>query len=363
MKPHYIAVTLTLLFFSSPAADAASPWGLKPGPVELQSAGPIAFGPDGVLIVGDAKAAAVYAIDTEDHAKAGKDVSLNVSGLSASITEKLRAKSLSIVDMAGNPLSKNIYLSTLFDGRPSIIRVLTAGEIERVGLDKVQHARVEIEGAPDDKVVGQGRRRRNLRGESITDIAYSDGRVLVSGLSKGDAPSAVREFDFPFSENSRATSVEIYHGAHGRFETYAAIRTFVPFNIDGKPSLLAGFTCTPLVKFPLDALSGGGTVRGTTVAELGNRNRPLDMIVYQKDGKDYLLMANSSRGVMKISTADIERENGITERVSGGGVAGQEYETIDSLKGVVQLDQFDAQHAAVLVKMDDKDVLKVIDLP
>jgi len=30
------------------------------------------------------------------------------------------------------------------------------------------------------------------------------------------------------------------------------------------------------------------------------------MIVYQKDGKDYLLLANSSRGVMKVTTEKIE---------------------------------------------------------
>jgi hypothetical protein len=27
-------------------------------------------------------------------------------------------------------------------------------------------------------------------------------------------------------------------------------------------------------------------VMGTTIAELGNRNRPLDMIVYQKNGRN-----------------------------------------------------------------------------
>jgi hypothetical protein len=35
--------------------------------------------------------------------------------------------------------------------------------------------------------------------------------------------------------------------------------------------------------------------QGKTVAELGNRNRPIDMIVYEKDGKEFLLIANNSR--------------------------------------------------------------------
>ena len=52
------------------------------------------------------------------------------------------------------------------------------------------------------------------------------------------------------------------------------------------------------------------------MAELGNRNRPLDMVVYNKGGKDYLLMANSARGVMKVDLTDVDKSNGITERVA-----------------------------------------------
>ena len=107
----------------------------------------------------------------------------------------------------------------------------------------------------------------------------------------------------------------------------------MPFTIDGEPNILAGFTCTPLVKFPVKNSKPGKKVRGTTVAELGNRNRPLDMIVYKKGGKDYLLMANSARGVMKVSTKNIERTDGITEPVTGGGIAGQTYDTIKELEG------------------------------
>ena len=41
-------------------------WGLKPGSVELKSAGPLAFGPDGILFVGDPTSATVYAVSTGD---------------------------------------------------------------------------------------------------------------------------------------------------------------------------------------------------------------------------------------------------------------------------------------------------------
>ncbi len=178
------------------------------------------------------------------------------------------------------------------------------------------------------------------------------------------APSAVREFDFPFTEGASGFRVEIYHAAHGRSEDYAPIQTFVPFNIGGEPSLLAGYICTPLVKIPVGKFDNQSTVKGTTVAELGNRNRPLDMIVYQQQGKNFLLMANSARGVMKISTENIEENRGLTEPVRGGGVAGQPYETIESLQGVVQLDKLDDQHALVVIQKEDAPLtLKSVELP
>ena len=59
----------------------------------------------------------------------------------------------------------------------------------------------------------------------------------------------------------------------------------------------------------------GEKVTGETVAELGNRNRPLDMVVYEKDGENYLLMANNARGLMKISLDEISAVEAITERV------------------------------------------------
>jgi len=127
--------------------------------------------------------------------------------------------------------------------------------------------------------------------------------------------------------------------------------------------MLAAYTCTPLVKVPVSELKAGAHIKGTTIAELGNRNRPLDMIVYQKDGKDYLLMTNSSRGVMKIPTEGAGDAPGITAPVQGKKGLG--YETIDSLKGAEQMDQLDDHHAVVLIKSDaDGSMnLRTIELP
>ncbi len=89
------------------------------------------------------------------------------------------------------------------------------------------------------------------------------------------------------------------------------------YRIENEPYLLAAYTCTPLVKVPVSDLKAGAHVKGTTIAELGNRNRPLDMIVYQKDGKDYILMTNNSRGVMKIPTEGAGSAESITQPRAG----------------------------------------------
>jgi hypothetical protein len=60
----------------------------------------------------------------------------------------------------------------------------------------------------------------------------------------------------------------------------------------------------------------GQKVQGVTVAELGAGNRPLDMILYKKDGTDFLLMSNNSRGVMKIRAGDVAGASPITAPVT-----------------------------------------------
>ena len=121
----------------------------------------------------------------------------------------------------------------------------------------------------------------------------------------------------------------MYHGAHGQFETAAPVRTFMTYDIGGKPSVLAAYTCTPLVKIPVEEFKPGAKIKATTIAELGNRNRPLDMIAYKKGGKDFILMANSARGVMKLdakrtSTSTTQRRRS-TSRIADK--AGVPYET------------------------------------
>lgn len=343
--------------------------GMQEGKPALKSMGPLAFGPDGILLVADTKGAAVVAIATGDTTPDATAKPLNVEAVNQKVAALLgtSVEQILIDDMVVNPISHNVYLAVSRGRGPTATPVLVRvndkdSQIEVINLEKVKFSRGELPDAPVEGVVGAGNRESNPRRESITDIAFFQDRVLIAGLSNEEFASTLRAIPFPFKTVANGTSVEIYHGAHGRFETRAPVRTFVPFKVGNEPSVLAAYTCTPLVQFPLSDLKPGAKVKGKTVAELGNRNRPLDMIVYQKDGKDYLLLANSSRGVMKISTDNIENADSITAPVPGGGKKGQPYETIASWKGIDQLDELDAQNA-VVVRRAEGGALNLESLP
>jgi hypothetical protein len=345
------------------AADA----GLKEaGKPDLKSAGPIAFGPPGVLFVADPQGGAIFAIGVDAPAK-GDVKEVKVDGIDAKVAAALgtKAADITINDLAVQPGTSNVFLSVSRgkgpDAQAVIVRTGADGKISTLPLEKVSYDKLPLGNVPD---ASQKDRRGNpVRNESITDLAFFEGKLFIAGLSNEQFASKLRSVAWPFQSADAGTSVEVYHGAHGALETRSPVRTFVPFNVGGEPQLLAAYTCTPLVRFPISELKEGAKVRGTTVAELGNMNVPLDIVAYEKDGKNYLLIANNKRGVMKVNTESIEKQAGITEQVKGGGTAGLKYDTIGELKGVEQLDKLGDKQAVLLVRTDSGLNLQTIALP
>jgi hypothetical protein len=358
-NPLLIAAVGSLVLLAT--AAQAEPQGMRTGKVELKSAGPLAFGPEGVLFVGDSADGSIVALATGD-TKAGKVPPADIKAVNEKIAALLGSApdQILINDAVVNPLSKYVYLSVTRGRGPQaqavLLRTNAKGQLEELGLDKIAHAKAALPNAPE--AGKKDPRGRDLRVEAITDVEFSAGHVIVAGLSNEEFSSNLRSIPYPFVEVDTGSSVEIYHGAHGRYETNSPVRTFVSYNIAGQPHILAAYTCTPLVKFQLSDLKPGNKVMGTTIAELGNRNRPLDMIIYRKGkgeaASDYILMNNSSRGVMKMSTQGIADMEAITARVPE--TAGLPYETLADLKGVEQLDRWDDATAMLLVKSDSGSV-------
>ena len=333
---------------------------LKKGAPDLKSAGPLAFGPEGILFVGDPQGAAVFALDTGDRTAAKAADRPKVEAIDEKIASMvgIESKQLLLNDVAVNPISGNVYLSLSRgkgpDAAPLLFRVDRSGKIEEFGLKDVKFAKAALPNAVEGK----------KRQDAITHLAFVKGRVYIAGLSNEEFASNLRSIPFPFDAADKGASVEIFHGSHGQLETKSPVRTFVEYDVGNEPNLLAAYTCTPLVKIPVADLKPGQTVKGVTIAELGNGNRPLDMIVYQKGGKDFLLMANSKRGVMKVPLDGVAKAEPITKPVTTV-TAGIQYETIKGLDGVEHLDVFDKDHALVVVraKTDGPATLDTVELP
>lgn len=352
------AVPCSTLLTSGAMADH----GLHKGTPALQHAGPMAFGPDGVLLVGDSLSASIFAIDTGDTASSATETAVNIDGIDKKIAAMIGSsvEETVINDMVVNPNSGNIYFSVSRgkgpDATPIIFRVDQKGNVEEFALKDVDFAQAAFDNAPEN---GEGR-RGNPRLSAITDIQFDNGKVIAAGLSNEEFASKLRVFDFPFNGKDTATSVEVYHGAHGKLETQSPVRTFITY----ENTVLAAYTCTPLVTIPVEDLKGE-KIMGKTVAELGNRNQPLDMIIYKKGDQDYLLLSNSARGVMKmkLSKNDLNSVDAIKSHVSDGKTAGLEYETMP-IEGVVQLDKLGQNHAVLLVANTAGSIdLKTIALP
>jgi len=352
-------------------ADGAH--GMQVGTPELKTVGAITFGPDDVLFVADTTRAAIVAIDVADPGDDAAGGALEVDDLGTRLAALLGCADDDVVvrDLAVHPRTGNVYLSVMRglgeEATPLIVRVdRTSGEMSEVDLTDVAFSEVTIPSAPaldDERTdVQQGKApgaerfefsgtelwlsRPPIRTATVTDMAYVDGELIVAGMSNEEFSSTLRRIPFPFAGEVADTQLEIFHVSHGKWETAAPIRTFIPY--EGGASILASYTCTPLVHFSLADITPGARATGRTVAELGFGNQPLDMVSFTQDGDEYLLVAHSRHPLMKISCRDVDAQGALTEPKEPVGVA---FEELD-VPGVTRLATLDDEHVLALQRDD-----------
>lgn len=354
---YVLAVSLSAVLLVASTNRNAPLGGFESGTPTIQSISALAFGPDGVLFIGDSKSASVFAIDTKDKTAVAKAATVEMKNVDQKIAALLgtEAKNITIQDMAVNPISKKIYCAVQnADGTP-VLLTIEGDKVSPVSLKNISYSTVSINNAPAEDAKDQ--RGRPLRVWAISDLNYSDGKVLVSGLSNQEFSSTFRTIPFPFANKQDQASLEIYHAAHGRYETYAPIKTFTTAELNGKKYLVASFTCTPLVLFPMDELKAGKHVKGRTVGEFGSGNSPLDIISLKKGDESILLMANSSRPVMRVKYKNLETyEGSLTEPVSESyATAGVDFVTLPVVN-VLHLDKLDDSQVVLLQRKANGDL-------
>ncbi len=351
-----LTLTLVLGMF---IASAKEP-GMKKGTPEIVSLSVLEFNKDGILFIGDSKGGTVYAIDLNDKEKSSNDKPLNILDLEGKLAGMLgtTADNIMIHDMAVNPISQNVYLS-VSRGRAKwtsrwetpndlsdanvLIKVSPDGSMSEATLENVEFSSVSIPNPIDPSVEHRWKKGAKLRSDAITDIAFDGENIYIAGLSNEEFRAAMWKAPFPFKSDVKANTLEIFHGAHGKWETASPVRAFLPYELNNQKQLLAAYLCTPLVTIDASKLEDGQHVKGRTVAEFGAGNFPIDMVLYQNQGKDYILMSNSALPLLLFDPEDVANYKGeITEEVEGY-LAGVSY-TPRSGAGVQHLSDFNQKY-------------------
>ncbi|MEM6895143.1 MAG: hypothetical protein AAF554_15715 [Bacteroidota bacterium] len=272
---------------------------------KLSGASILAFGPENVLFIGDSKGARILAVPTEA-AELKDAVPFNMEGFDILLAEKLgiAPRDVIINDMKIHPVSQEAYVSVKLGHQPdaeSVIAVANPMTADIRFLDIPESSTSVILNNPASTELSFWK-ETPASALNITDIDYHEGYIYVAGLTNSEFASTLRKIAYPFSnEQESVNRIEIYHAVHAQNETRAPIRTMLFDEVDGASTLLASYTCTPLVTIPTDEIQSEADIKGKTIAELGYGNAPIDMITVMTQGMDgsltkNLLVTHKNRG-------------------------------------------------------------------
>jgi hypothetical protein len=334
---------------------------------DVQSISRLEAGPGNVLFVADWKAARVHAIELPP-AQQKAAGTFNILDLEALLSRQLGGARVAVQDMAVRPGTGEVYVavSTGPARTPALFAVTSDGKARRVDLKAAGATSVTLRDAPkgDDKFWKQ----TPERSFTVTDMKWREGELFVAGLSNQEFSSTLRRIRFPFTAQQSVSSIEIFHGGHNMMETRAPVRAMSFASLDGKPYLVAAYTCTPLVLIPIDALQDGAHVRGKTVAELGYGNTPADMISYSMrvgdKTEDYMMLVNFNRVSNVIPVSELRAANarpGIEKVVPFGQIAGLDVQQAP-LAGALRIDNLDEQSFVLVRRRLETDALQLVSL-
>ena len=89
--------------------------------------------------------------------------------------------------------------------------------------------------------------------------------------------------------------------------------------IDGKPQLVAAYTCSPIVLVPLDELTDGAKISARTIMDYGN-GQPLDMITFNsaspfnQNGEPVLFVTSNARAPQVIPISGLNDAKAVSHK-------------------------------------------------
>ena len=164
---------LACALLTSTSVAVQVPDSLKAGKADLKSAGAMAFGPNGVLFVGDSMGGMIYALDTQDRT-ASQATAVEVTGMTGKIAAMLgtAADQIQVNDVAVNPVSRKTYVSVSRglgpDSAAVIVRVDPTGNLESLALDNIRHSSIALPNPVNPSTGGRGGNHRVPAGDAAS---------------------------------------------------------------------------------------------------------------------------------------------------------------------------------------------------
>jgi hypothetical protein len=301
-----------------------------------QYAGALAFAPDGTLFVGDNISSAIFAYKTgldQPESIDPKAAPLEVESIDSRIAPVVHGKlgQIEINGMAVHPTSREIYLSVSRGSggtvTPAIVRVSLSGKISEFALNSPGRSEFRIKDAPTPDQhfadrAGQWavpsaekyhqKAKTPMRSMTIVDMKFHNGELYIAGISNEEFASTLRRVPYPFTDAISETKIKIFHDAHAQWETRAPIRAMTFAQVDGKDTLVASYTCSPLVVIPVADLKNGAQIEGHVIGDIGN-GQPLSMFTFSYNGDDSIFVTNAAHDPRIIPISSLQHAKVMTE--------------------------------------------------
>jgi len=303
-------------------------YGLRVGAADLRSAGPIAFGPEGILFLADNILAKVFAVDVADTSYEVRSAPFNKGDVDLRVSRHLGCDpdDVHLQDVAVHPRSQNVYLSVHLGhgdaGQPAFVRIdHLDSAIADVPLENVAVAEASM---TYDQVGGDNRldpmrrcgpggteipsNERHLSSSMITRMRYVDGARLVVGTANTELSPSLRRIPFPFRDGDSA-AVKQSPLADALWQQ-ALVKIFSSCDdaLDYEVRPITGSSSA-------DSALRTGTV-GCIVAELGATTEVLDKISFVQSAEGNAFVAHTAFGPVEVVSHDARELCGISRVVT-----------------------------------------------
>ncbi|MEL7110201.1 MAG: hypothetical protein AAGJ68_08145 [Pseudomonadota bacterium] len=351
------ALTIMVSACAQSAPEPSPTTDIGPPPLSLTV---LEFGGPNTLFAADDVQNKVYALELAeipDETGNLQSVPYNLVGFGSQLADFFDVSPFDITynDLAVHPVTKSAFVSLSMTGeggeQSALVMVSPQGDIVNLDYQTLVYTSVDIAEPADPNVTFW----RDIPAPtlSVTDFEFDDGQLYVAGLSNGEFASTLRSISYPFDTDVETTSIEMFHTAHNQNETRAPIRAMAMVDLNGEKTMVAAYTCTPLVTIPVDALEDGAHVVGKTVAELGYGNRPLEVLSLtaynmERQPEQFVLVINREMSANLIKLEELAAAPALTEPFAALGDTLGADGTHIPFAGILQADDQDAQFILTL---------------